>query len=87
MTGKEGKEPPYVEGMIERALAEDPRTHELGIRADIRDEVVYLRGEVAGEERRQLVGEVVAEAVPHLTVRNEVAVADVHPPGQEERLQ
>jgi osmotically-inducible protein OsmY len=78
--------PPYVAGTIERALAEDPRTHELGIRADIRNDVVYLRGEVAGEERRQLITEVVAEVAPHLTVRNEVSVAEVHPPGQEERL-
>jgi BON domain len=78
--------PHYAAGLIERTLAEDPRTHELGIRADVRDDVVYLRGEVAGEERRQLVGEVVAEAVPNLTVRNEVSVAAVHPPGQEERL-
>jgi hypothetical protein len=85
MTGKQ-ESGPYVVGMIERALAEDPRTHELGIRADLREDVVYLRGEVAGEERRRLVGEVVAEAVPGLTVRNEVSVADVHPPGPEERL-
>lgn len=85
MTGT-GNVPPYVEGTIERALAEDPRTHELGIRADVREDVVYLRGEVAGEERRRLVGQVVAEVMPHLTVRNEVSVADVHPPGKEEML-
>ena len=85
MTGSENV-PHYVAGTIERALAEDPRTHELGIRADVRGDVVYLRGEVAGEERRRLVGEVVAEAAPHLTVRNEVSVADLRPPGREERL-
>jgi uncharacterized membrane protein len=79
--------PAYDAGAIERALAEDPRTHELGIRADVRDDVVYLRGEVAGEERRRLIAEVVADAAPHLTVRNEVSVAAVHPPGEEEKLQ
>jgi uncharacterized membrane protein len=81
-----GNVPAYDAGTIERALAEDPRTHELGIRADVRDDVVYLRGEVACEERRQLIADVVADAAPHLTVRNEVAVAVVQPPGEEEKL-
>ncbi|MBO0775158.1 MAG: BON domain-containing protein [Actinobacteria bacterium] len=78
--------PHYVAGRIERALAEDPRTNELGIHADVRGEVVYVRGEVAGERRRQLISEVVQAAAPGLTVRNEVAVADIRPPGQEETL-
>ena len=38
----------YVAGRIERALAEDPRTHELGVRADIEGDTVVLRGEGAG---------------------------------------
>jgi hypothetical protein len=41
---------------------------------------VILRGEVAGEERRRLVGEVAAAEVPELSVRNEVTVTGVLPP-------
>lgn len=78
--------PHYVAGRIERALAEDPRTHELGIHADVRGGMVYVRGEVAGERRRQLIGEVVRAVAPGLTIRNEVTVADIRPPGQEETL-
>ena len=70
----------YVTGQVERALAEDPRTHELGVRAEVDGDAVILHGEVAGEERRRLVGEVAAQEVPELTVRNEVTVTEVLPP-------
>ncbi|HYZ55515.1 MAG TPA: BON domain-containing protein [Streptosporangiaceae bacterium] len=76
----------YVAGRIERALASDPRTHELGIRADVRDGVVILRGEVACEQRRLLIAEVVRDAAPELDVRNEVSVPELQPPGEEEKL-
>ncbi len=78
--------PQYVAGRIEQALAGDPRTNELGVHANVRGGVVYLRGEVATEQRRQLVTEVVRAAAPGLAIRNEVAVADIRPPGQEETL-
>jgi hypothetical protein len=70
----------YVAVRIKRALAEDPRTHELGVRADIEGDAVVLRGEVAGAERRLLVAEVAATAAPGLVVRNEVSVTEVFPP-------
>lgn len=74
------KDDTYVAGQVERALAEDPRTHELGVRAEVDGAAVILHGEVAGEERRRLVGEVAAQEVPELTVRNEVTVTEVLPP-------
>lgn len=74
------KDDTYVAGQVERALAEDPRTHELGVRAEVDGEAVILHGEVAGEERRRLVGEVAAQEAPELTVRNEVTVTEVLPP-------
>lgn len=77
---------PYVAGRIEQHLAEDPRTHELGIRAELRGDVVHLVGEVAGEDRRQLIGEVAGEAAEGLEVRNEVTVSLLHPAGGEEVL-
>ena len=64
------KEDTYVAGQVERALAEDPRTHELGLRVEVDRDAVILRGEVAGEERRRLVGEIAAQEAPELTVRN-----------------
>lgn len=76
----------YLAGRIEHALAVDPRTHELGVRADVRDDVVYVRGEVVGEERRELVAQVVRDTAPGLRVRNEVSVAPVEPLGNGETL-
>jgi predicted nucleotidyltransferase len=74
----------YLAGRIERALAEDPRTHELGVCVEVKESVVHLRGEVAGERRRQLVAEVAREAAPGLTARNEVSVIEVRPPADPE---
>ena len=81
-----GETSDYVAGRIERALASDPRTHELGVRADVRGEVVILRGEVACEHRRLLIAEVVHDAAPGLEVRNEVSVPELQPLGEEEKL-
>lgn len=72
--------PAHQAGRIERALAEDPRTHELGIRVDVEEGLVYLRGEVAGEHRRLLIAEVARDAAPGLAVRNEVSVTELLPP-------
>jgi hypothetical protein len=70
----------YVAGQLERALHADPRTHELGIRVEVDDDDVVLRGQVASDERRRLVAQVATEQAPLLTVRNEVSVTDVPPP-------
>lgn len=78
--------PEHREGRIEQALAEDPRTHELGIQAEVHGGAVYLRGHVAGIQRRQLVSQVTREVAPELIVRNEVSVAEVEPPGDGETL-
>lgn len=79
-------EPEHVAARIQRRLAEDPRTHELGIHATMRGDVVYLHGEVAGEQRRRLVAEVAGEAAEGREVRNEVSVLDVREPSEEEPL-
>jgi osmotically-inducible protein OsmY len=47
---------------------------------EVREGVVYLRGEVAGERRRQLIVQVARETAPGLTARNEVSVIEVQPP-------
>ena len=77
---------PYLAGRIERRLAEDPRTHELGVRAELRGGVVYLLGEVACGDRRQLVTDVAAEAAEGHEIRSEVTVSPLHPAGGQETL-
>ncbi|MBV9208318.1 MAG: BON domain-containing protein [Actinobacteria bacterium] len=74
--------PAQAAGRIERALATDPRTHELGVRVEMDEGVVYLRGEVAADARRQLIAEVAREAAPDLAVRSEVSVTEVRPPAE-----
>ncbi|MDF5753194.1 BON domain-containing protein [Spongiactinospora sp. TRM90649] len=78
--------PQYVAARIQRALAEDTRTHELGIRVDVRGDQLYLRGQVTGEDRRRMIAGVAHEAAPDLTVHNEVSVVEVRDPGEEETL-
>ncbi|MFD0884602.1 BON domain-containing protein [Streptosporangium algeriense] len=78
--------PQYVAARVQRALAEDERTNELGIRVDVRGGQLFLRGQVSGDERRMLIADVAHEAAPELTLRNEITVLDVRGPGEEERL-
>jgi hypothetical protein len=86
----------YIVGRIERRLAEDERTHELGVHAEIHEDTIVLSGEVAGEDRRRLVAEVAGEVATEvaaeeartvgrpgparLAIRNRVSVTDVRPP-------
>ena len=80
------KEDIYVAGQIERALREDPRTHELGVRVEVNGDDVVLRGQVASAERQRLIARVVEEQAPGLTIRNEVSVTEVLPPEAPEVL-
>ncbi|GAA4570964.1 BON domain-containing protein [Planotetraspora kaengkrachanensis] len=78
--------PQYVAARIQRALAEDERTNELGIRVDVRGDQVFLRGQVSCEERRHGIEDVAREAAPGLTVHNEIRLLEVRAPGEEEHL-
>lgn len=78
--------PEYIAARVQRALAEDERTHELGIRVVVRGDQIFLHGEVPGGERRALIGDVAGEAAPGLTIRNELTVTEVEGPLQEEKL-
>jgi osmotically-inducible protein OsmY len=72
----------YIAGQVERALTQDQRTNELGVHVEVNGDIVVLRGEVAGVQRRRMVAEVAAEAVPGLAIRNEVSVTEVLPPDE-----
>ncbi|MEU6738246.1 BON domain-containing protein [Streptosporangium sandarakinum] len=78
--------PQYVAARVQSALAEDERTHELGIRVVVRGDQIFLHGQVSCDERRALIADVAGEAAPGLTVRNEIAVMDVREPGEREKL-
>lgn len=78
--------PQYLVAHVRRALAEDPRTAELGIRVNVRGSRVHLSGEVATEERRGDLERVLHEVVPQVEVCNEVRVADTREPARREEL-
>lgn len=80
------RQPEYLAGEVERALAADPRTHELGVRAEVDGDTIVVRGEVGGAERRRLIEDVVAEVAPGMALRNEVSVISVGPPATEESV-
>jgi osmotically-inducible protein OsmY len=78
--------PQYSAARIQQAVAEDARTTELGIKVTVRPGHVFLRGEVMSPVRRERLTEVVAELAPDLQIHNEVRVADVPEPADEETL-
>jgi osmotically-inducible protein OsmY len=75
----------YLSARLRRALAEDPRTTELGVRVTVRGDHVLLSGDVACEERRAELEAVVHEIAPELQVLDDVRVVGVgEPEGSEE---
>lgn len=77
--------PQYDVAALRRALAEDPRTAELGVHVRIRGDQLFLSGGVACEQRRAAVAEVAAEHADGLVLHNEVHIVPADPPtGQED---
>ncbi|WP_255649959.1 BON domain-containing protein [Frankia sp. ArI3] len=64
----------YLAGELHERLAEDPRVAELGLEVAVADGCILVEGEVATDDRRRAVADVLAEAVPGRLVRNEVTV-------------
>jgi hypothetical protein len=76
---------PYLSARLHRAIAEDPRTAEAGVRATVRGNNVLLSGDVACEERRADLEAVVHEVAPDHQVVDDVRVVSVaEPEGSEE---
>ncbi|NUW36392.1 BON domain-containing protein [Nonomuraea sp. SMC257] len=78
--------PQYVAARIQQAMAEDARTHELGIHVDVRGDQLFLRGQVSGNDQRVRLGEVAHEVAPDLKMHNEIKVVVVNEPGEDEHL-
>ena len=60
---------------VERALCEDDDTAELGIRLAMHGGRLFVRGDVASEERRRLVLDMVGRRCPDVPVVDELTVA------------
>ncbi|WP_051133037.1 BON domain-containing protein [Nocardia paucivorans] len=78
--------PEYVAAELHRALAEDPRTAEQGVRVRIRGDVVALDGEVSTVQRRNALEDVVHELLPDARIHNDVHVIGVPCPEGSEDL-
>ncbi|MGK5554125.1 BON domain-containing protein [Actinomadura kijaniata] len=74
----------YLAAHIQERLA--ARAHELGIKVEVRDDVVYLHGQVASVEQCRQIEEAARVAAEGRRVCNEVSVVPVREPGGEERL-
>lgn len=80
-------EPPqYLVARLRRALAEDERTTEQGIRVEVRGATVHLSGEVVTAQRCTALAEVIAEHAPGHDIRNDVRVVPVAQPAPREEL-
>lgn len=76
----------YLEAHVAEALATDERVTTLGIEVSIRDNDVFLSGEVGTVERRQAVSEVVTELLPDHVVHNDTSASDFPPGAEVEQL-
>ncbi|MGO1052297.1 BON domain-containing protein [Crossiella sp. CA198] len=82
----EARTPQYEVSRLRRALVEDPRTAEQGVKVTMRGQHVFLAGEVASEERRDKLDEVIGELAPELVVHNETQVVRAEAPTGREEL-
>ncbi|OLR93310.1 BON domain-containing protein [Actinokineospora bangkokensis] len=78
--------PQYLVARLRRALAEDPRTAEMGVRVHVNADRVHLSGEVATAQRRSDLDAVLADEAPGLQVHNDVRVSDTREPAHREEL-
>jgi hypothetical protein len=74
----------YLVGKLQHALANDERVNMLDVKVMICSGKIHLIGQVATDERRRAVAEVVAEMLPDVEVRNELTVLEVNHPPQPE---
>jgi osmotically-inducible protein OsmY len=76
----------YLVGKLQHALAIDRRVNMLDVKVVVRGSKIYLTGEVATEERRRAIVQVVAELLPGIEVRNELTVLEINQPHQPETI-
>ncbi|MGW0181036.1 BON domain-containing protein [Nocardia sp. NPDC003345] len=85
-TTPSARPPEYLAAELHRALTEDARTAEQGVRVRIRGDVVVLDGEVSTAHRRGLLEDVVHDIAPGVRIHNDVRVSTAAEPGECEDL-
>ncbi|UMP03571.1 nucleotidyltransferase family protein [Amycolatopsis sp. EV170708-02-1] len=78
--------PQYLVARLTKALAEDPRTAELGVHVTVRGDQVRLSGEVPCANRKADIEAVVCEHIAAELVHNDVRTADVREPSHAEEI-
>jgi len=76
----------YDLAALHAALAEDEHTAELGLEVQVRGGALYLRGSVASEERKTVIGRLVERHAGDLDVRNDLVVEHPEAPTEAEQL-
>ncbi|RSM72646.1 BON domain-containing protein [Kibdelosporangium aridum] len=78
--------PQYLVARLRTTLAEDPRTAEQGVRVTVRGDHVVVSGDVATEQRRAEVSEVIKDVAPELVIHNDIRVVGADEPTRREEL-
>lgn len=78
--------PQYLVARLTKALAEDPRTAELGVHVTVRGDQVRLSGEVPCANRKADIEAVVCEHIAAELVHDDVRLADVREPSHAEEI-
>lgn len=78
------KAPEYVVGHVKQALAEEAGMGELDIEVAVRDDRVFISGEVATEERRDAITDLLEGMLPDYEIHNQVSVTEVEGPSPPE---
>lgn len=76
----------YTEAELHRLLAERAEIAEQGIMVMRRDQTLILGGEVESGRRRDEILRVVAEVLPGVKIRSDIAVTRAQPPSEAEEL-
>ncbi|ALG11346.1 phospholipid-binding protein [Kibdelosporangium phytohabitans] len=78
--------PQYLVARLRTTLAEDPRTAEQGVRVTVRGEHIVVSGDVATEQRRTELSEVIRDMAPDMVIHNDVRVVPAGEPTRREEL-
>lgn len=69
---------------IREALIQDHRVNELDVQVRMVGQTLVVTGNVASQQRRDAITDVVAELAPGVAIRNDISVNDLsEPAGQE----